>query len=173
MSYRSFLGAALGAAFGAFTWTTTEYATHRWVLHGPFGTGRLKTLPLGGVHRAHHRNPLHTSLAARSAGHLAVAAGSAVGAVVLTSVAPTAAARAAGTTFSLGYSTYEINHWNAHHRPARTQWGQRLRDRHHRHHHGAPGSNLGVTFGFWDRVLGTEAPCQPAATAAATRVTAS
>lgn len=160
---RSLLQLAVGAAVGAVAWTLAEYGSHRWVLHGPFGTGRLKRLPLGGLHRAHHRDPLHTSLAARTAGHLAVAAGAALGTVALASVAPVAAVRAAGTTFSLGYSTYEINHWNAHHRPARTAWGARLRERHHRHHYGAPGSNLGVTFGFWDRVLGTEAPSADAA----------
>ena len=154
---RSTLHIALGAAAGAFAWTATEYASHRWVLHGPFGKGRLKYLPLGGLHRAHHRVPDATSFAARAAGHLAVAGAAALTSVGLAAATPTMLARSASAAFSAGYTTYEINHWNAHHRPARTQWGERLRARHHRHHFGAPGSNLGVTTGFWDQVFGTEA----------------
>lgn len=160
---RSTLHIALGAAAGAFAWTATEYASHRWVLHGPFGKGRLKNLPLGGLHRAHHRSPLATSLPARAAGHLAVAGGAGLAAVGLSAAMPSAVAGSVCAAFSLGYSTYEINHWNAHHRPARTQWGARLRERHHRHHFGAPASNLGVTISFWDQVFGTEAPHEAAA----------
>ena len=77
---RSNLHIALGAVTGAFAWTATEYATHRWVLHGPFGKGRLKHLPLGRLHRAHHRAPDVTSFVARSAGHVAIAAGAAAAA---------------------------------------------------------------------------------------------
>jgi len=160
---RSNLHIALGAVTGAIAWTAAEYATHRWVLHGPFGKGRLKHLPLDRLHRAHHRAPDVTSFVARSAGHVAIAAGAAAASIGLSMVAPTVLARSASAAFSAGYSTYEINHWNAHHRPARTQWGERLRERHHRHHFGAPASNLGVTIGFWDQVFGTEAPLQVAA----------
>lgn len=160
VAHRSTLHLTIGAAAGAFAWTATEYATHRWVLHGPFGKGRLKHVPLGGMHRAHHRDPEATSLPARTAGHLAVAAAAGLASLGMTAALPATLTRSAATAFSLGYSTYEINHWNAHHRPARTRWGQHLRDRHHRHHFGAPGSNLGVTIGFWDRLLGTEAPAR-------------
>lgn len=154
----STLHLALGAALGAFAWTATEYASHRWVLHGPFGKVRLARVSLGGLHRTHHREPLATCLHYRIAGHVAVAVASAVVSLGLHAVMPVAVARSSAAAFSLGYSTYEVNHWNAHHRPARTQWGARLRERHHRHHFGAPGSNLGVTIGFWDQVFGTEAP---------------
>ena len=161
---RSNLHIALGAVAGAIAWTATEYATHRWVLHGPFGKGRLKHLPLGGLHRAHHRAPDATSFAAplrRSCGRRRRRCSSLDrpehGSPLLLWPVQRAAA------FAAGYSTYEINHWNAHHRPARTQWGERVRERHHRHHFGAPASNLGVTIGFWDQVFGTEAPLQVAA----------
>ena len=160
---RSNMHIALGAVAGAITWTAAEYATHRWVLHGPFGKGRLKHLPLGGVHWAHHRAPDATSVAARAAGHVAVAASAAAASIGLSMATSTPLARSAAAAFAAGYSTYEINHWNAHHRPARTQWGERVRERHHRHHFGAPASNLGVTIGFWDQVFGTEAPLQVAA----------
>jgi len=144
-------------ALGAFTWTVTEYGVHRWVFHGPFGKGKLKKVPLGGLHRAHHRDPLCTSLGWRAAGHIAAAGAAAAASVGLAAIAPASASRAAAAAWTLGYSSYEINHWNFHHRPARTKVGQRLRERHHQHHFGAPGSNLGVTMTFWDRLLDTEA----------------
>lgn len=159
MAGRSNLNRVVGVAAGALAWTATEYASHRWVLHGPFGRGRLRRLPLGGLHRAHHRRPEHTVLPARAAGHLGVGAGAAIAATALGRLAPTipaAVIRSAAGAFSLGYSTYEVNHWNLHHRAARTARGRLLRARHERHHHGAPASNLGVTVRFWDRLLGTE-----------------
>jgi len=162
MAARSLVGVALGAAAGALAWTASEYATHRWVLHGPFGKGRLKTVPLGGLHRAHHADPECTNLAARAAGHVAVAGAAALVSTGLSAVTPALVARSAAMAFAGGYSTYEINHWNFHHRPARTQTGQRLRDRHHQHHFGAPRSNLGVTMTFWDTIFGTEAEQTPA-----------
>lgn len=70
---------------------------------------------------------------------------------------PAVAARVAAATFACGYSTYDIVHWNLHHRPARTAWGERARERHMRHHYGSPKANLGVTMALWDRLLGTEA----------------
>lgn len=154
---RSLAAVGLGLIIGACTWTATEYAAHRWVLHGPFGKGRLAKVPLGGLHRAHHRDPECTSLPARTAGHVAVAASAAVVSVGLAGIAPALIARSAAAAFAGGYSTYEINHWNFHHRPARTARGQRMRDRHHQHHFGAPASNLGVTMTFWDHLFGTEA----------------
>ena len=161
MSWQTAASISAGAIVGAFGWTATEYATHRWILHGPFGKGRLNRVPLGGLHRAHHRDPLCTSLAMRAAGHVAVAAAAGAAAMVAGAVAtglPALAARGAAATWSAGYSTYEIMHWNAHHRPARTAWGVALRARHHRHHYGAPRANMGVTTAFWDSVFGTEAP---------------
>ena len=163
MSRRTLAHTVLGAAVGAATWTATEYATHRWVLHGPFGSGRLKRVAVGSMHRAHHRDPLRTSLAARTAGHLAIAGVASVGALGLGRLTAAAFARSVAAAWSAGYSTYEITHWNAHHRAARTKWGERLRERHHRHHYGAPAANLGVTIGFWDRVFDTEAAASPAA----------
>lgn len=142
---------AAAASVGAFVWTGTEYATHRWVLHG-----RLPQL--GRLHRAHHRDPLCTSLPARAAGHVAIAGVAAAASSMLSVLAPALVARSAAMAWALGYSTYEITHWNAHHRQARTPWGERHRARHNRHHFGAPGSNHGVTVAFWDHLLGTEAP---------------
>ena len=152
---------ALGALVGATGWTATEYAAHRWVLHGRFSKPASK-VPLGSLHRAHHRDPLCTSLLYRTAGHVAVAAAAAAVSTGLAMAMPAAVARSAAATFAGGYSTYELNHWNFHHRPARTARGELLRRRHHQHHFGAPSSNLGVTMTFWDRLLGTEAVSESA-----------
>lgn len=164
--------AVVGAAIGAFGWTATEYATHRFVLHGPFGKGKgaLSHIPLGGLHRAHHRAPMATCVQARIAGHLAIASVAVAASSVLTGALPALGARTAAAVWALGYSCYELNHWNFHHKPARTAWGERQRQRHDRHHFGAPHSNHGVTIGFWDRLLKTEAPPRqavPASTVAA------
>lgn len=141
---------SFGAAAGAASWSLTEYSTHRWVLHGPFKSR---------LHRAHHRDPMQTCLPARAGGHLAVAGATAATVLGLGALLPAAATvlNSAGAAFALGYSTYEISHWNMHHRAARTRWGQRMRERHDRHHFGAPARNHGVTSPFWDRVFDTEA----------------
>lgn len=157
--------AILGAGVGVVVWTATEYASHRWILHGPFGKGQngpLSHVPLGELHRDHHREPLATVLAARLAGHGAIAGVGAAGAVALAAVAPRPFALAAGAAWTAGYSSYEVSHWLAHHRAPRTRQGVRLRRRHFRHHFGAPRSNLGITMSWWDRVLGTEAEGAPA-----------
>lgn len=147
----------VGLGIGITSWTATEYATHRWLLHGPFGRGHLERIPIGSLHRAHHRAPLATSLLGRSSAHAVVAGLSAAASFGLGLAMPTLAARVAAATFACGYSTYDIVHWNLHHRSARTAWGERARERHMRHHFGSPKANLGVTMAFWDRLLGTEA----------------
>lgn len=157
LTTRTAAAAATGAAVGAAVWTATEYAMHRWVLHGPFGRGRLSRIPIGGLHRAHHADPDHTAPLARIAGHIAIAAVGLGGGSLAARAMPRAVALAAGGAWSAGYSTYELVHWNAHHRAPRTAWGRRVRERHFRHHFGAPSSNLGVTTPVWDRLLGTEA----------------
>lgn len=151
----------VGAAVGATTWSATEYAVHRWVLHGPFGRGRLSKVPIGGLHRQHHADPDHTVGAARLAGHGAMLAVGATAATALSGVLPTVLARSAALTWSSGYSVYDLVHHRLHHRAPSTSFGRRLRQRHFRHHFGAPGTNLGVTTAWLDRVFGTEAPSGP------------
>lgn len=148
-----------GAAVGALAWTATEYAAHRWVLHGPFGQGRLSRIPVGAIHRNHHRDTTHTVPVARIGGHLAiagVAAGFARFAVTGLRVSNPASAIAACAAWSAGYSTYDIVHHRLHHTVPRTAAGIRRRQRHFRHHFGAPKGNLGVTMNWWDRVFDTE-----------------
>lgn len=160
---------ATGLAAGVTAWTFTEYAIHRWVLHGPFGKGaqrdsRLSRIPLGSIHHNHHRDPNWSVLWGRAAGHLTMAATGALGARAALAVAPglpTAAVAAAGAAWSAGYSTYDIVHHALHHRAPRTQLGVRMRQRHFRHHFAGARTNLGVTTGVWDRLLGTEAELRP------------
>ena len=152
---------AAGAAAGAAVWSFTEYAVHRWVLHGPFGKGRLSKVPIGGIHRNHHADPDHTVLLGRAAGHAAMAAVGVAAGGLLGNVLPRAFSFAASTTWSAGYSTYDVVHWRAHHRPPTSEFGRRLRRRHFRHHFGAPRGNLGVTMSWWDGLFGTEVPERP------------
>ena len=147
---------ALGMLGGAAAWSITEYAVHRWVLHGPFGKGRLRKIPIGTVHRTHHRLPDRTVLAARVAGHTAMAIAGVAAGSGLTRIMNPLVARSAATVWSAGYSTYDIVHWRLHHRPPTSLRGVELRQRHFRHHFGAPRRNLGVLTSFWDRALGTE-----------------
>ena len=169
---------ATGLVAGAAAWTFTEYATHRWVLHGPFGksgaanrpaTGStakrvLARIPVGGIHQSHHRDPNWSVLWGRAGGHVAMAATGAAGSRALLAAAPSlpaAAVIAAGVAWSAGYSTYDIVHHRLHHRAPTTALGVRMRQRHFRHHFAGARTNLGVTTAVWDRLLGTEAPSRP------------
>ncbi|MEM7093993.1 MAG: sterol desaturase family protein [Actinomycetota bacterium] len=161
---RTLVRAIAGASVGVAAWTLTEYATHRWVLHGPFGQGRLSRIPVGNIHRNHHRDPEHTVAWARAGANLAMAGVGAGAARALTAAIPAlpaAAATTAGMAWSAGYTVYDIAHHRMHHRAPTTERGVRLRQRHFRHHFGAPRGNLGVTNGIWDRVLGTEVLAAP------------
>lgn len=160
---------ATGLAAGVTAWSFTEYATHRWVLHGPFGKhargdGLLSRIPLGGIHHNHHQDPNWSVLWGRAAGHAAIAATGAIGARVALALAPglpTTAVTAAAAAWSAGYSTYDIVHHRLHHREPTTSLGVQMRQRHFRHHFAGARTNLGVTTGVWDRLLGTEAEVRP------------
>jgi len=93
--------------------------------------------------------------------NLGIAGAAATAASVISPAVPTAAAWAGCLSFGAGYSTYDIVHHRLHHRPPTTARGLRMRQRHFRHHFGAPKRNLGVTHGFWDRLAGTEASQGP------------
>lgn len=138
-----------GSLIGAVGWTATEYVAHRWMLHGPIGR----------MHRAHHRDPMATNPRARLAGHVAIAAVASAGAALAARARPALriGVTGAAVAWSGGYSIYEVLHWHAHHRPARTAYGHRMRERHMRHHFGAPHANLGVTMSWWDTIAGTNA----------------
>ncbi len=151
------LAALAGIGCGMAIWSLAEYLSHRFVLHGS------ESLPFGGLHRAHHADPLKTSAPARSAGHFCVAGTGAAVARELARSTNLGAAACVGVAlgWSAGYSSYEILHWQAHHLAPATAAGLERRRRHLRHHYGGPATNHGVTFGFWDRVFGTDGPSGP------------
>ena len=138
---------------GAVIWTATEYAVHRWLMHGP-----LTANPVTAEHLDHHRHLERTDplrfdrfLWWPAAGALAVG-------LPATTVASAPTAIGAGVGFAASYCWYRHLHWSIHHRPPRTPWGRRLRRHHLRHHVGSPRANHGVTTPLWDVVLGTYHP---------------
>lgn len=136
-------------AAGMALWTLTEYAAHRWVMHGRTDIAALPIDPAA-PHKMHHRRPRDTS-----ASHRIAALGGITAAGYGAASVGVPWALAAG--WVSGYATYDITHWFAHHRPARTTWGHQLRARHLRHHHGAPNANFGVIVDWWDQLFGTVA----------------
>jgi sterol desaturase/sphingolipid hydroxylase (fatty acid hydroxylase superfamily) len=142
--------AVTGLGAGALVWSATEYAVHRWLMHGPHTTN-----PVTAEHLDHHRHLERTDplgfdrfLWWPTAGGLVIG----LPAAALTS-APAGAG--AGLGFAACYCSYRHLHWWIHHRPPRTGWGRRLRRHHLRHHVGSPRGNHGVTSPLWDLVLGT------------------
>jgi len=57
--------------------------------------------------------------------------------------------------FVLGYVTYDMTHYAAHHLRPMTARGRRLRRHHLLHHFGDAGFGFGVSTLFWDKIFGT------------------
>lgn len=145
--------AAGGALAGTMIWSITEYAVHRWIMHG-----RHTTNPVTTEHLDHHRH-LERTDPLRFDRFLwwPLAGGTVVGTAAAV-VAPVPAAISTGTTFAAWYCAYRQVHWSIHHRAPRTRWGRHLRRHHLRHHVGSPRGNHGVTSPLWDVVLRTNRP---------------
>lgn len=139
-----------GLATGVAAWTLTEYAVHRWVMHGPQTTN-----PLTAEHLDHHRHLERTDPLGLDRFLAWPATSGVLVAAVAARLTSTPVALAAGTGFAASYCGYRHLHWCIHHRAPRTSWGRRLRRDHFRHHIGAPRRNHGVTTSLWDRLLGT------------------
>ncbi len=146
------------ASLGWVLWTAAEYVIHRCAFHSlpaPSSPSRARSITsralrlVSSEHRAHHRDPLATSLPLRLVGHFGVA---------LVSAAVPARLRhsevwAGWIGFSAGYSIYETLHCRIHHQPS---LANAVKVEHHRiHHEVAVRSNLGVTVDWWDRAFGT------------------
>lgn len=149
MALNRWLARAAGAAMGWSAWSLSEYALHRWAMHG-----RFRRHPMASEHLAHHREPLATDPLLRSLTYLpALLGGAALGTLADRFVhRPAAVATAMG--FTLGYAAYEQLHWRAHHRRPVGAFERRIRVRHSAHHARA-NCNYGVTTGVWDRILAT------------------
>lgn len=146
-----------GVAAGLVAWSPLEYALHRFVLH---------RLPLfRGWHLEHHRQP--TAL---------VCAPTVVGAALIGLVVCLPAIALLGPWLGgavtlgvlLGYLAYALTHHALHHGTPGSEWLQRRKYWHAKHHHLAHGCCFGITSGFWDRVFRTashkDSPKVPATT---------
>lgn len=147
------LTAVTALIVGWILWTLTEYVVHRFSFHRHSSTAVARIV--AAEHTRHHRDPAHTNLALRLAGHLGITvAGAPVGLTLMWLTTPTVGL-AAWLGWSGGYIAYEISHWRMHHLAPRTARGL-ARRRHHLAHHAMSASmNFGVTVRWWDLVFGT------------------
>ena len=146
------------AAAGALTWTLTEYAVHRWAMHGRNGKNAWSE-----EHLDHHAKPYRTfelafdgSLWMKAVAIPVVgipAAG--IGASISGKRAALPVGLAAGLAFSAAYAAYTHVHHVIHHEAPRTAAGRWVRKHHLAHHFSTPRENFGVTHGWWDVALGT------------------
>ena len=145
---------------GWIMWTLTEYGVHRFGFHhrGSIALARM----VAAEHTHHHRDPGHTILMLRLAGHAGVAiAGAPVGLALVFWTTP-ALGLAAWLGWSGGYIVYEVSHWRMHHIAPRGARGL-ARRRHHLTHHAMTASvNFGVTVRWWDLAFGTVTVSTPA-----------
>jgi sterol desaturase/sphingolipid hydroxylase (fatty acid hydroxylase superfamily) len=138
--------AEIGALFvlGAFTWTLSEYAFHRWIYHLGFAITR-------NAHAKHHDDPTAyiampwfvTPLLFLPPQQLI---GRWLGVHGFSSFL-------AG--WFAGFIAYSFMHHSLHHYKLRFAWYRHLQSQ-HRIHHAFPETNFGVTMRVWDRVFRTE-----------------
>lgn len=129
---------------GAFSWTLSEYAFHRWVYHLGFAITREG-------HEKHHEDPT---------AYLAMP----WFVTPLLFIPPQAIISgwlgAPGFSSFLsgwfgGFIAYSFMHHSLHHYKLRYAWFRHLQSE-HRIHHALPETNFGVTMRFWDKVFRTE-----------------
>jgi len=137
---------------GAFVWTFTEYAAHRFTMHNVGGRG-----PAAKEHLMHHAQPERSRAFVRTLGHIGMYTTAVAIGWLLSQIAPWSLAFGLAAGWATGYTIYEAFHWMAHHRAPRGIVDLQLRRRHFHHHFVAPRTNLGVTTDFWDGLFGTEA----------------
>jgi hypothetical protein len=141
-------------AFGAFGWTLTEYALHRFVFHGASAT-RIGARE----HRQHHAEVDYFAPWWQKA----LAAVAATLLILPLSIGATGATN--GLCFTFGfvamYVYYEVLHRRAHTRPPRGPYGRWRRRNHFAHHFVDPRLAQGVTTPLWDFVFGTRLVVAP------------
>jgi sterol desaturase/sphingolipid hydroxylase (fatty acid hydroxylase superfamily) len=136
---------AFSTLAGVAGWTLTEYALHRFVLHG--------VAPFRHWHALHHQRP--TALICSPT---VVTASLFVVLVYLPALLLMGAWHACALTLGMlsGYLGYATMHHALHHWRLEAGWFKRLKHRHALHHgrDTAPAC-YGVSSGFWDRVFGS------------------
>ena len=136
---------------GAFVWSFTEYALHRYVFHFEARSERVKRwiYIIHGNHHADPNDPLRNLMPPVVS--LPVAA--------LVWLACVGAIGAAGTWvflgFMLGYVAYDLVHYACHQWPMKSRFARVLKVHHMRHHHLRVHGNYAITGMAWDRLLAT------------------
>ena len=142
--------AALRFGAGLLSWTVSEYAVHRWVMHGSAKlasrSDRPLLHPIIAEHLDHHRRPGSTVPLRFDAHNIGLKSGAFV--VVVAVAGP-----AVGAGFTVGYGAYTGVHDRIHHRRpkgplAAAMWNHHLE--HHRLGRDGVGANFGVTSALWD-----------------------
>jgi len=141
----------VGVVAGAAGWSLTEYAAHRWHMHGRVWSRG----PVASEHRAHHADPLRTRPILRVAAYGGIGLASAAIGSLGTMVGRTTTTVALAVSWFGGYTVYETLHHRAHHRAVRWGFERPLRARHVIHHEDRSGVNFGVTTAVWDQVFDT------------------
>jgi sterol desaturase/sphingolipid hydroxylase (fatty acid hydroxylase superfamily) len=138
------LGIVLWTATGLAGWSLTEYALHRFVLHG--------VQPFQGWHAAHHARP--TALICAPT---VLSAALIVMLVFLPALLLGDVWLACALTLGLvaGYLAYAITHHATHHWRADSAWLRGRKRWHALHHHSRQPGCYGVTSGVWDHVFGS------------------
>jgi sterol desaturase/sphingolipid hydroxylase (fatty acid hydroxylase superfamily) len=131
-------------ALGAFAWTLTEYAAHRWLYHWGFALTRSG-------HEKHHDDPLaHLALPWFVTPMLFLPPQ-----LLVASYYGVHGFSSFLSGWFGGFIAYSFMHHSLHHYKLRYAWFRHLQSQ-HRIHHALPETNYGVTMRFWDRVFGTE-----------------
>jgi sterol desaturase/sphingolipid hydroxylase (fatty acid hydroxylase superfamily) len=126
-----------------FTWTLTEYVSHRWLYH-------VWNSPLTKGHGLHHEHP-EGLLGLPWYIPMPVLIGLYY---LFASFLDAASVGLFLGVWWLGFVGYCFIHHSIHHFSFQNRWFKALW-RHHKVHHKMEGRNFGVTAIFWDRVFGT------------------
>lgn len=145
----------MAAAFllvGWLTWQLMEYFLHRYAFHwegaGPF-TRRFHDI----IHGYHHKYPDDEA-------RLVMPLGASIPLALVISGLLFLVGRPDATLpffvgIVAGYLWYDFNHWAAHFRTPKTEFGKKLRSRHMAHHFADGDHNFGISHTWVDRVMGT------------------
>jgi dihydroceramide fatty acyl 2-hydroxylase len=141
---------------GVLSWGLLEYVLHRFIFHYDARSEFGKKLVYA-AHLSHHDHPRATD---KIFSGLILSAPVASAYLLLARIA-TGSWRAASFLFTgvaLGYFYYELLHFRAHHRRARSRVFRYLRKYHLLHHYKTPEMRFGVTSPLFDIIFGTFQP---------------
>ena len=143
---------ALFLPLGWMTWQLMEYFLHRFLFHwegsGPF-TRRFHDI----IHGYHHKYPDDEA-------RLVMPLGASIPLALVISGLLFLVGRPDATipffvAIVAGYLWYDFNHWAAHFRTPKTEFGKKLRSRHMAHHFADGEQNFGISHTWVDRLMGT------------------